>query len=97
MKKVLLSAALPCLIGIGILAATSTRAAAPAPRQNTTAATRLIPAPHSEEVPPDTHLTLEFDYPVQVNRQGMIRIFDAETDGCRLTSTPHPAALTHPT
>ena len=78
MKKVLLSVPLLCLIGIGLLMTTSTRAAV-APRQNTTAAIRLIPAPHSEEVPPDTHLTLEFDYPVQVNRQGMIRIFEAET------------------
>lgn len=79
MKKVLLATSLLILIGIGLLAITSIPNTSSVLQRNEVVVRRLIPASHSKEVPPDTHLTIEFNSSVQFNQRGMIRIFDAET------------------
>ena len=74
-----------------------TGASMPVQKVETTPSYRLFPANKAKGVPPDTHLTIEFDSPVQLNNKGVIRIYESHTG--RLVDTLDmsiPAGPTEP-
>ena len=83
MKKVLLPLLLLLCGQVGAMpqpAEATTSAGKSHPQKTATApAMQFTPGNKTAEVPPDTHLTIEFASPVRLNNRGMIRIFDAET------------------
>lgn len=83
MKKVLLPLLLLLCGQVGAMpqpAEATTSAGKFHPQKTATApAMQFTPGNKTAEVPPDTHLTIEFASPVRLNNRGMIRIFDAET------------------
>ena len=74
-----------------------TGASMPVQKVEITPSYRLFPANKAKGVPPDTHLTIEFDSPVQLNNKGVIRIYESHTG--RLVDTLDmniPAGPTEP-
>ena len=79
MKKIFVSTAVSLLFISGVYAERDnnidTTTGTSIPQNKIEIPYRLFPSNKSPNTPPDTHLTIEFDSPVQLNNKGVIRIY----------------------